>query len=123
VFAGVHVASGECGSSAGSAGEGWGEGVGCRLLEMAEVGRARPWHAPWARSPRRAHRSCVRTIGGDGIDRRGPWASGRERASEQAAPTSRTGLSEGDGATGMHGRRGTAPTSGSYRAEGEGAGA
>jgi hypothetical protein len=71
---------------------------------MAVVGRARPWRASWARSPRHAHGSCVRTVGEDGTNRRGPQVSEREHASERVAPVSWAGLVVREKATGARGR-------------------
>jgi hypothetical protein len=53
---------------------------------------------------------CARTVGEDKTNRWGPWASGRARASERAAPIGGTRLEEGDGATGARAgkRNGTA---------------
>jgi hypothetical protein len=92
---------GECGSSVRGPSEGGGEGVGCRPLEMAGVGRARP-RVRRGRGVHNVHAGHARGRlgGGDGIDRQGPRASGRGRTSERAAPTSGTGLAEGDGTKG-----------------------
>ena len=91
-------------SSAWGACERSGEGVGCGPLEMVVVGRARPWRASWVRSPWSAHGSCARTVGEDGTDRRGPQVSGRECASERAAPVGWARLVVREKAMGGHGR-------------------
>jgi hypothetical protein len=50
------------------ANEGGGRASGCGQLEMAEVGRAQPRRALWARSPRRrTGRACGRVGGGTGL--------------------------------------------------------
>jgi hypothetical protein len=63
--------------------------------------------------------TCARMVGEDRTDRQGPQVSGRERASERAAPTGGTRLAERERATCAQARE-TTPIGRVQMAEGDG---